>query len=506
MVLVADCGTQRMKVMVFDAGGKILAKRTHEYSPTYVSPRPGWAERDPDYYWEVFLKLAGDLISDGFKDIEGISVTTQRNSLVFVDSNGKPLRPAILWLDHRRADFDLKLPLFREMLYRSIGMWRSIVSVYRDAKVNWIRQNEPDVWRRTHKVLQISGYFLWKLTGRFVDSVASQVGHIPFDYKRRKWADERDLKSFLFPVNRERLPELVEAGTVVGRLRREVAHELGIEPVPVVASGSDKGCETLGLGVVNESAASLSFGTTATVQTTTSRYFEPLKFIPPYPSLIPGMYNPEVEIFRGFWLVSWFRDEFGHLEKERASKINQSVEKLLDSLLDHAPPGSMGLVAQPYWTPGLKMPEARGAIVGFSSHHGREHVYRSLIEGIMYGLRDGAERIERSGRLSFERVAVGGGASASDRICQIAADVLNLPVYRERTGEAAGLGAAMAVYVGLGVHSSFEEAVKEMVEYSDVFEPDRENAGLYDEIYRRVYRKLYKRLRKLYRELEDILK
>ncbi len=506
MVLIVDCGTQRMKVMLFDRDGRLIDTEREEYDPPYMSPKPGWAEQDPDRYWNIFIKLAKRLLSRNEVEIEGISVTTQRDSLVLVDSSGKPLRPAILWLDHRKARFDLKLPFLRRIGYSIVGMWKPIVSVYREAKLNWIRQNEPEVWKNTHKILQISGYFIHKLTGEFVDSVASQIGHIPFDYKGRRWASQRDLKSFLFPVEREKLPDLVEAGTIMGKVRKKIASELGIPEVPVVASGSDKGCETLGLGVLNEEYASLSFGTTATIQTTSSRYFEPLKFIPPYPSVIPGKYNPEVEIFRGFWLVKWFKDEFGHLEDQISKVRNVPVEEILDELLDRSPPGSMGLIAQPYWTPGLKMPEAKGAIIGFSSYHKREHVYRSLIEGIMFALREGKERIEKAGRIIIKSAGVAGGGSRSSKVCQIAANVLGIPVYRERSGESAGLGASIATYVGLGIHRDFEEAVKEMVKISDTFEPDPELRDLYTEIYESVYKRMYGRLKRLYEDVERILR
>ncbi len=506
MVLVVDCGTQRMKVMLFEKDGELLDSEVEEYSPPYFSPEPGWAEQDAEYYWKTFLKLSKRLLSRNRGEVEGISVTTQRDSLVLVDGEGKPLRSVILWLDHRKAEFDLRMPPVRKIAYKIVGMWRPIISVYREAKLNWIRQNEPRIWKRTHKVLQISGFFIHRLTGRFVDSVASQIGHIPFDYKRRRWAKRGDLKSLLFPVEREKLPELVEAGTIVGKLRKDLGSELGIGEVPVVASGSDKGCETVGLGVLNDDTASLSLGTTATIQTTTSKYFEPLKFLPPYPSLIPGMYNPEVEIFRGFWLVRWFKEEFGHLEREISRIKSVPPEKLLDEMLDRSPPGSMGLMVQPYWTPGLKMPEAKGAMIGFSSFHKREHVYRSLIEGVMFALREGKDRIERAGKVTIERAGVAGGGSKSEKVCQIAADVLGLPVYRERSGEAAGLGAAISAYVGLGVYGDFEEAVEEMVEISDWFEPDPKNHELYTEMYEGVYRKMYGRLKKLYEHLDRILR
>ena len=505
LALVVDVGTQRMKVSLISPKGEILKKEAGEYDPPYVSLQPGWAEKDPDDYWKMFLSLAKRVLEGFEKRVGAVAVTTQRDSLVFLDENANALRPVILWLDHRLASFDLKLNPFERLIYTLAGKWRTIMNVYRQAKLNWVRQNQPQIWKKTHKIVQLSGYFIAKMTGRFVDSVASQIGHIPFDYKRRRWCTKRDIKYKLFYIPEEKLPELVEPGTVIGKLKREVADELGIDAF-MVAAGSDKGCETLGLCVLADDEASLSLSTTATVQTTTRKYFETLPHLPPYPGMVEGTYNPEVEISRGFWLVRWFRDEFAHLEKELSRKRSIEAEKLLDELLHKAEPGSLGLITQPFWTPGLDNPEARGAIVGFSSFHRREHVYRSIIEGLFYALRDGMERMERRGKISFRAVKVAGGGSGSDEVVKIAASVLNLPVYRDRRGEAASIGAAAAAFKGIGIYKDIASAAKEMCDLEGPFEPDPKDANLYEELYKRVYKKLYSRLQKLYKNLQKIYK
>ncbi len=498
-VLVADVGTQRLKVAVVDERGRIVSSLDHEYDPPYVSPEPGWAEIDVEEVFQKFLDMASSLDLSG---VSAVAVTSQRDSLVFVGEGGLPLRRAILWLDHRLADYDLHLPLWMNLVYTLAGAKRVIRAVYRQAKVNWIRQKEPEVWRKTSKVLQISGYFISRLTGRIVDSIASQVGHIPFDYRKQKWSSKWDIKSFLFPIPHEKLPELGRPGEIAGKLRREIAERIGLRGAEVVLAGSDKACEMLGLGVKDESTLFLSFSTTSVASTTTRRYFEPLPHLPPYPGMIPGTYNPEIEIFRGFWLVRWFRDEFAHLERKVAEERGEKVEELLDELLKLSPPGSLGLITRPYWTPGLDRPEAKGAIVGFSSFHKREHVYRSLIEGLFFALREGKERLEKRGRLKFDRVVAGGGGSKSDEIMRIAASVMKLPAYRGRE-EASVIGAAMAAFVGEGVYKTFEEAIEEMVSLDGPFEPRREDSEVYDFLYRSVYRKIHRGLRSIERALRD---
>ncbi len=503
--LAVDVGTQRMKVLLFDTEGNIVEKSVYEYNPPYFSKKLGWAEYNPEDYWKIFINMAKNVVKGRESEVKVITVTTQRDSLVFVDKQGKPLRPAILWLDHRTADFDLKLPLYEELFYRIIGKWRTIKNVYKGAKVNWVRQNEPHVWKNSYKILQISGFFNYMLTERFADSVASQVGHIPFDYKNGTWCKKSDIKAKLFPIPYEKLPELVKPGEIIGELKKEVKDELKINAL-VVAGGSDKACETLGLGVVNDEEVSLSLSTTATVETTTKKYFETLPHIPPYPGIIPGTYNPEVEIFRGFWLVRWFRDEFAHYEKELSKNSGKSVEEHINELLHKAPAGSFGLVTQPFWTPGLDNPEARGAIIGFSSFHKREHVYRSIIEGLFYALREGMEKIQKRGRLNFKAVKVGGGASRSDEIVKIGASVFKMPFYRTKVEETAGLGASIVGFYGVGVYKSILEAVKNMVKIEGPFLPDENDSEVYDYIYNKIYKKIYSKLVHLYKEMENRLK
>jgi len=425
--------------------------------------------------------------------------------MVNVDQSGAPLRPVITWLDQRKAGsvYFPSAPL--RLAYRGVGMAEAIAKLQADGKCNWIRQHQPEIWHGTHKYLQVSGFLNFKLTGEFRDSVASQIGHIPFNYKKFRWASKWELATKLFPVEPSKLPQVVKPGDRIGVVSRESARETGIpDGVPVIACGSDKGCETIGMGVVNEQSASLSFGTTATVQTTTRRYFEPIRFMPPYPAVIPGHYNPEVEIFRGYWMITWFKNEFAHKEVLDAHERGVAPEQVLDDLLREVPAGSAGLLVQPYWGPGLKHSEAKGAMIGFGDVHRKPHMYRAVIEGLGYALLDGLQQMERAGKFRAERVVVSGGASQSNEICGITADIFDLPLLRGATHETAGLGAAIVTAVGLGVYTSFDSAMRSMVKYERTFEPNRQNAGIYRELYHRVYRKIYPALQPLYEQIREI--
>ncbi len=506
-ILSIDCGTQSLRALLFGLDGQLINKVQISYKP-YESPKPGWAEQDPLVFWNSLIEASQKLKAlepDNFAAIAGVGVTTQRDSMVNVDKEGNPLRPVITWLDQRKSK-QVYFPNFiMKTAYKAVGMYESLLKLQYAGKCNWIRQNEPEIWAKTHKYLEVSGYLNFKLTNKFVDSVASQIGHHPFDYKKMRWASKNNLSTKMFPIEREKLAEVVEPGAPIGAITKEAAQATGIaENIPVIACGSDKGCETVGMGVMDTSMASLSFGTTATIQTTTKKYFEPLKYMPAYPAALPKHYNPEVEIFRGYWMITWFKNEFGHKEMETAEQLGLAPEEVLNDLLEQVPAGSMGLMLQPYWGPGLKTPCAKGAMIGFGEIHTRAHVYKAVIEGLGYALREGLIAIEKSGHTKIERLAVSGGASQSDQICQISADIFNRPLVKGRTHETSGLGAAIITAVGIGEHASFQEATDKMVVYGKTFMPNPEHVKIYNQLFNRVYKKMFPTLKHIYKEIRDI--
>ena len=214
-----------------------------------------------------------------------------------------------------------------------------------------------------------------------------------------------------------------------------------------------------------------------------------MPLIPPYPSAVPGAYDLELQIYRGYWMVSWFKHEFGLREEHIAIERGIEPEELFDDLVNAVPPGSQGLVLQPYWSPGLRSPgpEARGAIIGFGDMHTRAHVYRAILEGLAYALREGAERTTRRSGIRPVELRVAGGGSQSRAAMQITADIFGLPAARPHVYEASGLGAAIDAAVGVGLHRDFESAVKEMTRIGEVFEPNPKAHEVYDELYQKEY-------------------
>jgi sugar (pentulose or hexulose) kinase len=509
LILSIDNGTQSVRALVFDLRGNLLHKKRVPLMP-YFSREPGWAEQEPDYYWSCLCQACQTLWSEvpRLKDaIAGVALTTQRATVINVDRSGKPLRPAIVWLDQRRTAGLKRTGGLWGAAFKLSGMSETAAYLQAEAESNWIRNYQPAVWEKTHKYLFLSGYLTYRLTGRFVDSIGCQVGYVPFDYKNKTWAASWNWKWQLTGIERRMLPELVEPSGVLGQITKEAAQDTGIpEGLPLIAAAADKASEVIGAGCLEPHVGCLSYGTTATINTTHYSYVEAIPLIPPYPSAVPDAYSLEIMIYRGYWMVSWFKEQFAQLEQMAAAEQSVETEILIEKLLHDVPPGAMGLILQPYWSPGIRVPgpEAKGAVIGFGDVHNRAHLYRAILEGLAYALREGKERQERRSKIPITELRVSGGGSQSDTAMQITADIFGMPAARPLVYETSGLGAAIDAAVGLGLHKSFKGAVDEMTRTGRCFEPDRATHRIYDQLYRRVYKQMYKKLKPLYEAIRDI--
>lgn len=509
LLLAIDMGTQSVRALLFTPTGELAHKAQVPLTP-YHSPQPGWAENEPEYYWDSLCLACRRLLSDSGvakERIAGLALTTQRGTVVNLDAQGQPLRPAMVWLDQRRTE-GLKAPGGVWGLgFRLAGVSDTVRHFQAEAEASWLRRNQPELWDRTAKYLLLSGWLNYRLTGEFVDSTASQVGYIPFDYKRKTWPGARDWRWAMLGLRREQMPSLVPPGGVLGELSTAAAAATGLPAgLTVIAGAADKACEVIGSGCLVPSVGCLSFGTTATINVSSTRYVEPVPFLPPYPSASPEHYSIEWQIYRGFWMVSWFKEQFGQREQQLAADMGVPTEALFDELVGSVPPGSMGLMLQPYWTPGVRVPgpEGKGAILGFGEVHTRAHVYRAILEGLAYGLREGKERVEKRTGVPITELRVSGGGSQSDAALQLTADIFGLPAARPHVYETSGLGAAMDVAVGLKLHPDFATAVQTMTRIGAQFEPQPEARGLYEELYTRIYKRMYARLKPLYEEIRAI--
>jgi sugar (pentulose or hexulose) kinase len=504
-LLAIDHGTQSVRALVFDPRGNLLHKSRVPIEP-YYSTAPGLAEQDPEVFWKAVCEAVQGLWAKGVNksSLAAVSLTTQRSTMINVDKDGRPLRPGIHWLDQRRTEGVKPVGGLWGAAFKLAGASDTVAYLQAEAEANWLQKHQPEVWNATHKYLFLSGYLTYRLTGRFADSVGCQVGYNPFDYKKQDWEASWGWKWQAVPVDKAVLPDLVPVAAKIGEIIPEAASATGLPAgLPLIAAAADKATEVLGAGCLEPHIGCLSYGTTATINTTHKKYIEVIPLIPPYPAAAPGHYSFEIQIYRGYWMVTWFKQEFGLREQGLAEAQGIEPETLFDDLVRSVPPGSEGLVLQPYWSPGLVFPgpEARGAIIGFSDVTTRAHIYRAILEGLAYALREGAERTEKRSGVKITELRVAGGGSQSLAAMQLTADVFGLPASRPHVYEASGLGAAMDAAVGIGIHPDFPTAIREMTRVRDTFEPDAQVHEHYDKLYHGVYKQMYKRLQPLYQTM-----
>lgn len=510
LVLTFDIGTQSARALLVTADGLFEDIVQDKYSEPYFSKNPGWAEQRPDYYYDRICGLAKILMGrnpDKKDRIIAVTITTIRDTVLCLDKDYKPIRDIIVWLDKRRAAYNNPFGKVKESLFKLVGMGRAAKTIYQASAVNWIMQNEPEIWKKTEKFVMLPTYLNYKFTGKLVDSVANMIGHMPFNYKNRTWMKPGELTSCIYDISRSKLCDLVPSGTVIGTILKSICDATGIpEGLPLIATGSDKGCETLGLSVIKSNQAAISFGTTATIQMAVKKYFEPQQFMPAYPAVPNDMYNPEIEIYRGFWLLSWFVKEFGENTKLEAQKLGCSAEMLLDKEAARIAPGCDGLMVQPFWTPGIMNPDSLGAVLGFSDFHTRAHLYRAIIEGLDYELYHALKKMEKRSGLKIDELFLGGGGAKSDLVCQITADIFGIPVKRIQTHEASSIGASMVAFVAKGIYGSYEEAIKGMVREKDVFKPNIQNHELYQKLYKKAYNRIETHISPINKSIMEIYK
>jgi sugar (pentulose or hexulose) kinase len=504
-LLAIDHGTQSARALIFDPQGNLLFKQRVLVEP-YYSAAPGLAEQDPKVFWDAICEACQGLWAQGAdkSSLRAVALTTQRSTLINVDKDGNPLRPAIVWLDQRRTEGLKPVGGPWGLAFKLIGASETVAYLQAEAEANWIRTHQPEIWEASYKYLFLSGFLTQRLTGRFVDSVACQVGYIPFDYKAQNWSKSWDWKWQAVPVDKRLLPKLVQVAKPLGEITPQASAATGIPAgLPLIAAAADKATEVLGAGCLEPNIACLSYGSAATINTTHKKYIEVIPLIPPYPAAVPDAYSFEIQIYRGYWMVTWFKQQFGLREQKLAEERGLEAEDLFDDLVHAAPPGSDGLVLQPYWSPGLRFPgpEARGAVIGFKDSHTRAHLYRAILEGLAYALREGAEKTSKRSKVPITELRVAGGGSQSDAALQLTADVFGLPASRPHIYEASGLGAAIDAAVGSGVHPDFPTAIAAMTRPGETFEPDPKVHTRYNELYYGVYKKMYKQLQPLYKNM-----
>lgn len=509
-IVAIDSGTQSVRAVLFNKEGELVAMEQVEYEP-FFSQQPGWAEHRTEDYWDKLCRVCRGLMNKidiDPRQIRSIALTSQRNTVIPVDEQGNALRPAIIWLDQRTVTGLQPLPARWRLALKVTGQTGEVDYARRHSIFLWIKEHEPEVYRKTHKFVQATGFFVRKLTGEFRDSYGMNAGILPFDYKNLKWYG----KSFQFlydalGIQPRHCVDLYRPDQVLGHITAQAAAATGLpEGLPLVVGAGDKQCELLGAGGgTDPTIGVISFGTGTSMEVISNKYVRDskLRFFT-WPAALPGKWVLEIFIVRGFWMVTWFKREFGHHEAIVAAQRGVAPEVVLDEVIRDIPPGSMGLMLQPHWSPTVNNKFVKGAILGFGDVHTRAHVYRAILEGLCFELRHMQEIVQKKNGVPLRELRVGGGGSRSDVVVQIAADMFNLPASRMATSEISALGAAIDAAVATGLYPSFDAAVAAMVHKGKTFQPDAQTHRIYSQLFHEVYKKIFSTMAPIYRSIARI--
>ncbi len=507
LILAIDSGTQNVKAAVFDLNGNELSLARLPHAPN-DSPHPRWVEHNPEDYWEKMCGAVREaLTAIGKKNIgriKAVGLTSQRGTEIATDKDGNPTRPAIIYNDNRTTEGLKKLGGFWGLFFKATGMYTAIEYVREHSRFVWIKMNEPEIYKKTHIFMQVASFLTYRLTGEIKESVGTMVGMFPYDYDKLKFYPQKGIHS-IFGITPEQLPEVVPPGTIMGHITKSASKKTMIpEGLPVVVGGGDVQSALLGMGVTEDTSAALVLGSTVDFDIPSKKYVKDkkLRFVT-WPAAIPGHYVMEAGVGAGFVTVTWFMDELAHLESQQSKKTGISAEEILNDAIKNIPPGSLGLIAQPYWSPPFHRDRARGSIIGFTLAHTRAHIYRALLEGLALEIRSGYDAISEVSGAKIDEIRVSGGGSESDIVLDIVSNVFGIPTVRMKVSEAAALGAAISAATSTDLFSSIKEGIERMVHTTKRFEPNPKTQATYEKIYK-VYMKIYPRMEELYYETTDI--
>jgi xylulokinase len=484
LLMGIDLGTSSTKTVLIDPAGRVLGLAAHEYPVD--TPRPGWAEQDPETWVAAAVATMAEALAQARAapdEVAGIGLSGQMHGTVCLGRAGHALRPAIIWADQRSGDQVARV--YRELGAQRLGAWTGnpLATGFMLASWLWLRDAVPDVAEATATLLLPKDYLRYRLTGELGSEPSDGSSTLLFDTAGRCWSGP--LLEAL-NIDPSILPPVHPSADVAGGLHPGIASRTGLRAgTPVVFGGSDQALQALGHGVVEPGTVSCTIGTGGQLFAPASApVYDPQLRLHLFCHVLPDCWHLEAAILAAGLSLRWLRDNVLQ---------GWSYAALADAAAQ-VPPGSERLFFLPYLagerTPHMD-PQATGAFVGLTLRHGREHLARAVMEGVVFALRQGLDLMLQQVGVSAERIVASGGATAHPLWLQLQADIFNRPIYRTATFESAAVGAALLAGVGAGVYADALEASRRTVVWSDeVIEPVPENAGRFAEAYQ-TYCQLY---------------
>ena len=463
-----DVGTSGVKAILVAPSGEVVASATSPLS--MQTPQPGWAEQDPEAWWQASLKsIAAVRQKRADAHVAAIGISGQMHSSVFLDREGRVIRPALLWCDGRTTAEcqEITTRVGGEERLRDLAS-NPALEGFTLPKVLWLRRHEPDAFARLATVLLPKDYIRYRLTGELATEPSDASATLMYDTARLRWSDEI-MRAVELPATL--LPDVGASAGVLGRVTADVARETGIDAgTPVVGGGADNACGAAGVGVVAPGEVVTSWGTSGTVLAPTAEpLVDPRLRAHTFCHVVPGTWYLMGVVLTAGGAFAWYQEQ---LARELAGASDAAAQ--LDAEAESVPRGADGVTFLPYLQ-GERTPHrdaaARGALLGLSLAHTRAHVTRAVLEGICFALRDSLTILQSVGLAPNHLLLTGGGARSA-LLRRLQSEIFGLPVTTVNREEGPAYGAALLAAVGAGAFPDIPAAVRTTLSRAPLDVPD----------------------------------
>lgn len=500
LILTCDLGTTSCKTTLFTTDGKVKVQANKEYRTYY--PQVGWAEQDPEEWWETVVATIRDCGKALSEPVQVLSVclASQRETLVLLGREGNVISRAISWLDKRSAHQTTEMSnhFGREYIHKTTGMIP--YPNFPAPKLLWVYDNSPELLKNTYKILQPRDYIYYKLTGKFATDYSLASRTMMMDMNNKRWC--RDIMDYV-GVKESMMPDVYYSHEAPGKITKEAAGILNInENIPVVLGGGDRCCEALGSGI---------FGSSAMESTATAGNFS---FVS---DRLPDKLNDKIictfHVIENKWLMEqgltttgtvlrWFRDNIYYSDGDTRDRLSYAD---MDREIKNSPIGSNKLLLLPFFMGARSTrfnPQAKGTYFGLDLSHKRGDMARSIMEGVAFEVRACIDILSDMG-MDVEDIVLMGGGSKADVWNSIKADIYNRTIRVPQITEASSFGAFILGGYAAGLFKEPEEAARRLNKTAKEYAPNRENNELYMRYYE-IYNELYNSLEPLFDKLDRI--
>ncbi len=477
MYIGIDLGTSSVKTILVSIDGAIIKIVSKNYDLFF--PQPSWSEQNPnDWYLQTITALKELVV--GYEDqIKGISFSGQMHGLVILDEHDQILRNAILWNDQRTTKEV-------EYLNNEIGIDRLLEYTGNIAltgltapKILWIKNNEPEIYNKIHKIMLPKDYLVYKLSGQFVSDVSDSSGTLYFDCKNKQYSPQM---LNILGINSSMLPKVFESYEVVGLLTQEHKDLLNIkQDVKIIAGGGDQAAGAVGMGIVNNGECSISLGTSGVIFVSSDIYkVDNKNYLQSY-AHANGKYHVMSVMLNAAGTIKWWNETIFN-DDDYNSFYQRISETQIDDSVFFLPylSGERSPINDPY---------AKGVLFGLAVHHKKANIDRAVVEGVTFSLKQSFDLIVDLG-VNIESVRITGGGSKSKVWAQMISDILDVKVIKISTEEGPALGAAILAMVGCQEYKNVNEACAAVIKLDKEFNPIIENTKKYNAKFK-TYIELY---------------